>query len=1052
MKFKTILGSLLLLGSSLVCAQTKRTLMENLSASNTSFYLNTSTQKLGIGTSSPSERLDVQGNIKSTGTIIAPQGTIDNLIVIIGTASNITISNTVKASTVNVTGRYQINGSNVLAIPPGGQNIAVGVNAGTSTTTGARNTFVGQTAGALNTTGTDNTFLGASAGIANISGVNNTFVGKRSGYTNSTGLSNTFVGNECGYYTTTGTINTFVGYQAGYNNIAGIGNNFIGVAAGHENTLGNSNSFLGYWTGYYNTEGYENTFLGNTAGYKNTIGYQNVAVGKLAGFSNVNGYRNTFLGVYAGYYSLGSSNTFVGNFAGFRNTTGSNNIAIGAYADFVSTTSSNRLNIGNVVYGDLLSGNIGIGTISPTEKFEVNGNIKADFGVITSTLTVGSTNDFPTDSLTIPLSIEGSATNIYGLGIRNNNSGFGAMSGLVLGNDLTANAALFGLSNSSGGPGGMPPNLTFINALSTMAFIAGGANSLIAFNANTASFSGMVTASTFVATESAFIVGDTIIQSEEAFFNGNVTAGHFYGDGSGLSNAGDNLGNHLAGQVLNLNNFGLINVASETITGNSFSVGDSTFAVKNGKVGIGTSNPTTTLQVNGSIYSSNYIQTGNSLRAPFWLGESFYWRNSDNSIRWMDLKTGGNVGINTSNPSEKLEVVGNIKSDFGIIASTGVFSSSVTASSFFGDGSHLTGISAGDNFGNHVATMTVDMAQNYIVNATTITGVSIPDSYIGSSKIIFYPAYKEQPYENYYYGGSLLLQAGDSRGIEEMAFGEGGNITLKAGNVDTNFGYEYGGSVRIFAGTTPAYRGQQNGNIEFYTDNELILSIGGGVDYEAKRRLVGIGTGVPSEKLEVVGNIKSDFGIIASTGVFSSSVTASSFFGDGSNLTGIPPDPLSIDTIQPRTVGYIQATSTFVVPSLGFGTPASNLSYQWGTFHFKDAQYTQQISIAGGFSLCTNTGADGNGTWYPCIQTNGQDWDLQVFDGATNHDFYFKSDGNAEFPGNITANFDISAATGNFVNATLSGPATGYALCVNAENKITTCASAVGADGGCTCP
>jgi hypothetical protein len=251
-----------------------------------------------------------------------------------------------------VTGRYQINGSNVLAIPPGGQNIAVGVNAGTSTTTGARNTFVGQTAGALNTTGNNNTFLGASAGLSNTTGTGNSFLGATAGLSNTTGNSNTFLGASAGFSNTTGNGNSFLGQTAGYFNTTGTYNTYIGCQSGLNETTGYRNTFLGFRSGYFSTTNSSNTFVGLLSGYNNTTGSNNIAIGE---------------------------------YAGYNNETGNNNIAIGSYTVFPSTTSSNRLNIGNVVYGDLLFGNIGIGTDSPTEKFEVNGNIKSDFGVIANT-------------------------------------------------------------------------------------------------------------------------------------------------------------------------------------------------------------------------------------------------------------------------------------------------------------------------------------------------------------------------------------------------------------------------------------------------------------------------------------------------------------------------------------------------------------------------------------------------------------------------------------------------------------------------------------------
>ena len=53
----------------------------------------------------------------------------------------------------------------------------------------------------------------------------------------------------------------------------------------------------------------------------------------------------------------------------------------------------------------------------------------------------------------------------------------------------------------------------------------------------------------------------------------------------------------------------------------------------------------------------------------------------------VTLVTGGNVGFGTLNPIHKLEVVGNIKSSDTIIATTGKFSGTISASGFSGNGS-----------------------------------------------------------------------------------------------------------------------------------------------------------------------------------------------------------------------------------------------------------------------------------------------------------------------------------------------------------------------------
>ncbi len=91
-----------------------------------------------------------------------------------------------------------------------------------------------------------------------------------------------------------------------------------------------------------------------------------------------------------------------------------------------------------------------------------------------------------------------------------------------------------------------------------------------------------------------------------------------------------------------------------------------------GNVGIGVSNPVEKFEVNGAIKTRDGIismlNTANN--------KSFYLKNSDlydgllfvdNSIVRMNLKSGGNLGIGTVDPIERLDVSGNIRSSNSMI-------------------------------------------------------------------------------------------------------------------------------------------------------------------------------------------------------------------------------------------------------------------------------------------------------------------------------------------------------------------------------------------------
>jgi hypothetical protein len=138
----------------------ENSLMVGFETNEATLFVGGPDHQVGIGTSSPSSKLDVNG-------------------------------------AVNATSPYHIAGNSVLSTEGTG-NILVGIGAG------------------ANNTGADGTFLGAYAGNNN-QGEDNTFLGSWAGYANTTGENNTFVGLGAGRYNTTGSNSTFIGYMAGFN-------------------------------------------------------------------------------------------------------------------------------------------------------------------------------------------------------------------------------------------------------------------------------------------------------------------------------------------------------------------------------------------------------------------------------------------------------------------------------------------------------------------------------------------------------------------------------------------------------------------------------------------------------------------------------------------------------------------------------------------------------------------------------------------------------------------------------------------------------------------
>ncbi len=184
---------------------------------------------------------------------------------------------------------------------------------------------------------------------------------------------NIFVGTYAGS-NSSGQHNYLFGYNAGYNN-NGAANFIMGPDAGYNN-FGGNNFIFGDDAGY-NNNGTENFILGTNAGYGSS-GSSNFIVGASAGYSNT-GSNNIFLGEEAGYNNGGSGNILLGYRAGNNLTSGSHNIVLGYDIDSALATTSNALNIGNLIFGTgldgtgttLSSGNIGIGSTSPSSKLTI---------------------------------------------------------------------------------------------------------------------------------------------------------------------------------------------------------------------------------------------------------------------------------------------------------------------------------------------------------------------------------------------------------------------------------------------------------------------------------------------------------------------------------------------------------------------------------------------------------------------------------------------------------------------------------------------------------
>jgi len=245
-----------------------------------------------------------------------------------GVATAVTITGTAPNQTLN------------FAIPNGllpGGNVALGIVALASDTTGYDDTAIGDYALEENTAGFNNTAVGIGALAVSSTGNYNTAIGSEALTSNTTGSDNTASGYGALFDSLSGSDNTASGFKALGQNMTGSDNTASGVEALNGNTTGSNNTALGYQALLTSTSGANNTAIGFQALEADTNGAYNTAVGEYALFRNTTASANVASGDYTLFANTtGVANIAVGNNAGINLTTGDANIDIGDNGDDVA--------------------------------------------------------------------------------------------------------------------------------------------------------------------------------------------------------------------------------------------------------------------------------------------------------------------------------------------------------------------------------------------------------------------------------------------------------------------------------------------------------------------------------------------------------------------------------------------------------------------------------------------------------------------------------------------------------------------------------------------
>lgn len=269
-----------------------------------------------------------------------------------------------------------IGGDVLMENTVGSRNIGIGFKALSVNDIGKRNVAIGTYSLKSNTSGEWNVAVGADSMDHNIIGDRNVGVGFQAMYNNTTGSHNTGIGN-----------NSLRSLTTGSNNVA------LGSISGSGITTGTMNVAIGYSSLSNGQAGKNNVAIGGNALYR-TTGNANVSIGTNAGLGGtVSGYaQNVFIGENAGKSVTTENcirNTFIGYNAGDSVTTGAYNICIGQYTDIPNPTDNYKLNIGDLIKGDMstnnkcveVDGELQINNL-PTNNPSIVGRLWNDNGVV----------------------------------------------------------------------------------------------------------------------------------------------------------------------------------------------------------------------------------------------------------------------------------------------------------------------------------------------------------------------------------------------------------------------------------------------------------------------------------------------------------------------------------------------------------------------------------------------------------------------------------------------------------------------------------------------
>ncbi|MES2985513.1 MAG: hypothetical protein V4686_00100 [Patescibacteria group bacterium] len=314
--------------------------------------IDTTSGKIGIGTSTATEILSVAGNINLTGSFKSNgnAGTLGQVLQTTGTgvqwvatsSLGITgggISGTVNSGLLGQVAFYDANGTVVSGTSTlfiTGEKLGIG-----TTTPGYKLTVDGDVWLGTTTLANGNLVIGKDGSVASRGMLHSIFLGKDSGTsTAATGNSN-FFGNGAGQYATNADNSNFFGSGAGESATEAAGSNFFGAVAGSGATYAAGSNFFGAGAGFSATEAAYSNFFGENTGSFATYADNSNFFGAAAGNNATNASSSNFFGAAAGDSATNAFNSnFFGRLAGAGAANAANSNFVGYNAGNNSTNAA----------------------------------------------------------------------------------------------------------------------------------------------------------------------------------------------------------------------------------------------------------------------------------------------------------------------------------------------------------------------------------------------------------------------------------------------------------------------------------------------------------------------------------------------------------------------------------------------------------------------------------------------------------------------------------------------------------------------------------------